>query len=99
MTFAFAHLRQPIATAPRNGLTVIVGDDDCGQFAMHWSPTGTNPLVQEGLGIWESLDRSFTWSEADGAGPTYWFPLPAESGAQGSEPSCDEGNLPPDTPQ
>jgi hypothetical protein len=25
--------------------------------------------------------------------------LPAESGAQGSEPSCDEGNLPPDTPK
>lgn len=65
--------RRPIETAPRNGLSIVVGDPDCGEFVMHWNPTGTNPLVQpHDLGIWESTDRSFTWSERRGAGPTYW---------------------------
>lgn len=67
---------QPIATAPRNGLSIIVGDEDCGEFIMHWNPTGTNAIFQPGrLGIWEALDRSFTWSEVGGGGPTYWRPV------------------------
>lgn len=68
--------RQPIETAPRNGLTIIVGHDDCGQFAMHWEPQAQNGLFPGAQGFWVSLDRSFTWSEHDGAGPDYWFHIP-----------------------
>lgn len=78
----YAHLRQPMDTAPRNGLTVIVGHDDCGQFAMHWDPGAQNGLFPDKRGFWVGLDRSFTWSEHDGAGPEYWFHLPAENDAE-----------------
>ena len=70
---------QPIATAPRNGLSIIVGDDDCGEFVMHWNATALNLLIQPGPGLWESLDRQFTWSEYGGAGPTYWRHLPDQA--------------------
>jgi hypothetical protein len=70
--------RQPISTAPRNGLSIIVGDDDVGEFLMHWNPTGENPLSQPGIGLWETPDRRMTWSEHDGCGPSYWRPLPQE---------------------
>ena len=69
---------QPIATAPRNGLSIMVGDPDCGEFIMHWNPVATNGLFPGVMGFWESVDRSFTWSEHDGAGPTYWRHLNKE---------------------
>lgn len=68
--------RNLIETAPRNGKSIVVGDDDCGQFIMHWEPLAENPLVGNVMGLWVSLDRSFTWSEHDGAGPSYWFDIP-----------------------
>ena len=68
----------PMSSAPRNGLSIIVGDPDCGEFVMHWNPTGTNPLFQRGMGIWEATEGGFTWSEEGGAGPKYWYPLADE---------------------
>ena len=67
---------RPMDTAPRNGLSILVGDEDVGAFIMHWDATGTNPFAQDGMGIWVALDGSMTWSEADGMGPKYWRPLP-----------------------
>lgn len=69
--------RNSMLTAPRNGLSIVVGGDDVGEYVMHWNPTGENALVQPGIGIWEAADRSFTWSEADGMGPEWWRPLPS----------------------
>lgn len=66
----------PISAAPRNGLTVLVADPDCGVFAMAWVPTAENPFVGDVMGLWEAPDRSMTWSEHDGCGPTLWKPLP-----------------------
>lgn len=62
----------PIRTAPRNGLTVLVCDPDCGVFAMGWMADAENPLVGDVRGLWEAPDRSLTWSEHDGFGPTLW---------------------------
>lgn len=63
---------QDISTAPRNGMSIMVSDPDCGQFIMHWNATAENGLFPDRLGFWESLDLSFTWSEHDGMGPTRW---------------------------
>lgn len=65
----------PIASAPRNGLTIIVGDYDCGEFLMHWDPDAENGLFPGRRGFWVALDGSFTWAEHDDAGPTYWRPM------------------------
>lgn len=70
--------RFPMASAPRNGLSIVLGHEDCGEFVMHWEPTAENALLPGRMGLWVSLDRSFTWSEHDGAGPGYWRPLPTE---------------------
>jgi hypothetical protein len=67
-------MNQPISSAPRTGLSIIVGAHGAGEYLMHWNAMGENPLVQRGLGIWESLDRGFTWSEESLLGPTYWRP-------------------------
>lgn len=75
---------EPIATAPRNGLSIIVGDPDCGQFIMHWEPAAENALFPGALGFWVALDRSMTWSEHDDAGPTYWRPLEDQQPGAGS---------------
>lgn len=76
MTGMFDYLKdwRPIETAPRDGSTIEVMDPDCGSFAMRWNPAGHNPIFQSeyGNGIWECPDNNFTWSEDDGAGPTWW---------------------------
>jgi hypothetical protein len=71
------HKGQPIATAPRDGRTVIVWAEDEPEIPMRWVADGTNPLVQSSLGIWETPGGSMTWSEASGYGPTHWRPLDA----------------------
>lgn len=77
---------QPIATAPRNGLSIIVGDPDCGEFVMHYNPTGGNTIFQpDEIGIWEAADKSFTWSEKRGDGPTYWRPLTDNQSQKGGQ--------------
>ena len=63
---------EPISTAHRTGLSITVGDPDCGEFIMHWDPKATNGLLPGVMGFWVALDGSFTWSEHAGAGPTYW---------------------------
>jgi len=68
----------PIGTAPRDARVIEVSDLDTAAAEMWWNATGTNPLVQEGAGIWEAVRGDFTWSEAAGAGPTHWRPCSAE---------------------
>ena len=80
MDFCPQGQRRPMATAPRNGLTIVVGHEDVGQFVMGWMSTATNELFAPGVsGMWETPDRSMTWAEVDGMGPDYWFPLPSDS--------------------
>jgi hypothetical protein len=67
-------LWQPIDTAPRDGRVIVVTDHETFTGSMAWNASGTNPPFQRGVGIWEATDRSFTWSEERGAGPTHWRP-------------------------
>jgi len=65
-----------IDTAPRDGTIVEVGCPGEVCFPMRWNPTGSNAFFQpEPTGIWEVPDRSMTWTEHDGAGPTHWRPI------------------------
>lgn len=69
---------QPMATAPRDGTTILLWASDAGgPYEMFWNPHGTNLLVQSGEGIWELNGGGLTWCEErpDGA-PTHWMPLP-----------------------
>lgn len=68
----------PIESAPRDGRVIRVTDLDTCSAEMAWSPSGFNPLVSRRPGIWEATDRSFTWSEDAGAGPTHWRPCDDE---------------------
>ena len=68
--------RQPMATAPRNGLSIILGDEDVGEFVMHWNPAAENPLFAPGrVGLWEAPDLSMTWMDDEELGPSWWRPL------------------------
>lgn len=68
--------RQPIATAPRDQRVIVVGHEEVGEFPMAWNPNGTNSLFAPGVvGIWEMVDGTMTWSEADDLGPSYWREL------------------------
>mgnify|MGYP001589897266 CR=1 FL=1 len=63
-----------IESAPRDGRAIRVTDFESGEYVMCYNAAGANPLFQKGIGIWESPDRSFTWSEERGYGPTHWKP-------------------------
>lgn len=73
---------KPIETAPKDGRVIVVMQDDCGSFPMAWNPTATNSMFAPGeIGMWEMIDKSMTWREGDGCGPTHWQPLaPPEFG-------------------
>jgi hypothetical protein len=77
---------QPIETAPRDGTLIEVHDPDVGGAPMRWNPEGFNPLVSKKPGIWETSDKSLTWCEDDGYGPTMWRPLPPPPETARSEP-------------
>jgi hypothetical protein len=62
----------PIDTAPRDGRVIEVMDPDTGAFNMRWNPQRVNSFVSPEPGVWEDPGGSFTWSEYDGAGPTWW---------------------------
>lgn len=64
----------PIDTAPRDGTPVIVADEDAGSFLMSWNAECENGLFPDVKGFWEAPDKSMTWGEHDGYGPTYWKP-------------------------
>lgn len=66
--------RRPMSTAPRDGTTIIIGDNDCGEYPMRWNPEFKNPLIPGVVGFWVSPLNSFTWDESRGFGPTYWAP-------------------------
>lgn len=68
-------LRQPISEAPRNGRSLRVGDEGVGEFIMHWNADRTCWITGE-FGVWEATNGSFTWTEHDNAGPTYFIDLP-----------------------
>ncbi len=68
--------RQPISTAPKNGLTIIVGHEDVGEFAMHWDAKAENPLfAPDATGMWVMTGGPMTWAEVDDMGPAWWRPL------------------------
>lgn len=63
----------PIATVPCDGRPVCLTYDGVEVHIMRWNPEGRNALVQGSIkGIWEALDKSYTWSEVGGCGPTHW---------------------------
>jgi len=70
---------RPIETAPRDGTTIEVFDEDCGRFIMRWNPSGFNEIASLQQGIWECPGNNFTWSEDRGAGPSYWRPLQSDA--------------------
>lgn len=66
---------QPIETAPKNGMAIIVAHEEMGAFVMAWNPTGTSAMFAPGdIGIWEALDGSFTWRDGED-GPDKWAPI------------------------
>ena len=78
---------QPIATAPRDGTSVILTsmDMDSGKpqeicHGMIWNQFAGNEMVQSGKGIWAMHSATgqilMTWSEEGGYGPTHWKPYP-----------------------
>ncbi len=77
-----------ISTAPKDGrivdLTWMGRDGPEEIWPMQWDAHASNPLVQEGKGIWVLRNRrtgsiEMTWTEKDGdAGPTHWRPPAAE---------------------
>lgn len=65
-----------IASVPRDGRLVWVGDPKAGRFVMRWNPRGSNSIFQpDPAGIWEASDESMTWSEFGGFGPRFWRPF------------------------
>jgi hypothetical protein len=68
----------PIGSAPRDARVIEVSDLDTAAAEMWWNAAGTNELAQSTVRIWEAVGGAFTWSEADGAGPTHWRPSAAE---------------------
>jgi hypothetical protein len=66
-------VRHPIATAPKDGTLIMVGDPDVGEFPMRWGHIQRNEFFAPGsVGMWIMIDGSMTWSEADDCGPTTW---------------------------
>ena len=68
---------QPIDTAPKNGIVIIVTTP--GEFTaeMYWDATGTNEMFCPGqVGIWTAPDNSMTWGDGitGDCGPTHWKP-------------------------
>lgn len=66
--------RRPMDTAPRDGTTIIVGDEDCGEFPMRWDSEMTNGLFPGVKGFWVVSGNLARWDESKGLGPTYWLP-------------------------
>ena len=67
-----------IASVPRDGTLVVVHDEDAGAFPMRWTPGATNVLLlEQGDGLWVADGGGFTWSEAEGFGPTGWSTVEA----------------------
>jgi hypothetical protein len=63
-----------ISTAPRDGSLIRVGGEN-EWYEMRWKEFGSSDTWQpDADGFWEASDGSFTWSEADGFGPTCWLP-------------------------
>lgn len=71
--------RNPISTAPRDGTPVILHADGARDSVMRWNPNGLN--ADFGIGVWEALDGSFTWSDGD-YGPEAWSVLDAVASCQ-----------------
>lgn len=65
---------QPIETVPRDGTLVWVADLHVGAFLMRWGAIQRNGLFPGRVGMWVAPDASLTWTEGDGAGPTWWAP-------------------------
>lgn len=67
----------PIATVPKDGTLIIVGDPDVGEFPMRWGHIQKNEIFAPGVvGMWVLDGGGMTWTDSDGLGPTYWRPYP-----------------------
>ena len=67
---------EPIETAPRDGRAIWVMHEDVGKYLVAWNPVGTNEFFAPGdVGIWEALDKSFTWKAGEEDGPSHWVAL------------------------
>lgn len=64
--------RLPIATAPRDGRTIIVGHPEMGEYVMRWVADAESPFVPGVVGLWVTSTNSLTWTDALDHGPTYW---------------------------
>ena len=63
-----------ISSAPRDGTVIRVGAE-YEWYEMRWKEFGSSDAWRADVdGFWETPDGSFTWSEADGFGPTCWLP-------------------------
>lgn len=74
----------PIADVPRDGTTVELcwmedGVPGGGCGAMHWDDKTTSGIFPWMLGFWVADNRSCTWHEQGGFGPTH-YRLPADGG-------------------
>ena len=62
----------------RSGKPVMVGwkephhNDMQESFIMRWNDYAKNAMFAGVAGMWEALDKSFTWAEEGGYGPTHW---------------------------
>lgn len=67
---------QTIDSAPKDGTKIRVAyfeDGEMGEaYVMQWGHIQQNGLFPGVVGMWVSPDVGFTWSDADGAGPTHW---------------------------
>lgn len=62
-----------MSQAPRDGTILWLADPDCGAFIMRYNPQGENEFFAPGdVGIWEAMDKSFTWRDTLSEGPTRW---------------------------
>lgn len=68
---------QAIDTAPKDGRPLRISWFDGGVlqewFIMRWDKNAENGLFPGTVGMWVSMDNSFTWNgSATNGGPTHW---------------------------
>lgn len=69
--------RFPMADAPRDGRSIILGAEDVGEICMHWNPECVNEFLAPGVtGMWQTVYGGMTWHEDAVHGPEWWRPIP-----------------------
>ncbi|GGP00871.1 hypothetical protein [Stakelama pacifica] len=81
----------PIETAPKDGTTIWVGDEDAGVFWMRWGHIQKNGLFPGQVGMWVAPGGEFTWNDSDGFGPTWWLTDEEYSAVRATPPHHTKG--------